>query len=97
MEYTLKSQDHSLFPLLHFVLDDLPTSTKSAQLDDRNTQAIVSRQGVVCPTMDDQLLGVYFAYLVKVGFMPTPPPGAQLTLPELTAEVTQLKRSAAHQ
>ncbi|CAO3670007.1 unnamed protein product [Umbelopsis vinacea] len=97
MEYTLKSQDHSLFPLLHFVLDDLPTSTKSAQLDDRNTQAIVSRQGVVCPTMDDQLLGIYFAYLVKVGFMPTPPPGAQLTLPELTAEVTQLKRSAAHQ
>ncbi|KAI9280255.1 L-aminoadipate-semialdehyde dehydrogenase [Umbelopsis sp. AD052] len=97
MEYTLKAQDHSLFPLLHFVLDDLPTSTKSAQLDDRNTQAIVSKQGITCPIMDDQLFGVYFAYLVKVGFMPAPPAGAELTLPELTAEVTQLKRSAAHQ
>ncbi|KAJ2963282.1 hypothetical protein NQZ79_g1633 [Umbelopsis isabellina] len=97
MEYTLKSQDHSLFPLLHFVLDDLPTSTKSAQLDDRNTQSIVSKQGIVCPAMDDELLGIYFAYLVKVGFMPQPSADAQLKLPELKAEVTQLKRSAAHQ
>ncbi|KAI8081813.1 L-aminoadipate-semialdehyde dehydrogenase [Gilbertella persicaria] len=94
MEYTLKSQDHSLFPLLHFVLDDLPTSTKSAQLDDTNTQAILALDGVKQPLMGDELLGLYLAYLVKVGYMPSPAPGYR-ALPDLKAEVTLLARSGA--
>ncbi|KAI8997523.1 L-aminoadipate-semialdehyde dehydrogenase [Pilobolus umbonatus] len=95
MEYTLKSQDHSLFPLLHFVLDDLPTSTKSAPLDDKNTQAILSLDGVKQPLMGDDLLGLYYAYLIKVGFMPQPGRGLR-ALPQLKAEVTLLKRSGAN-
>lgn len=94
MEYTLKSQDHSLFPLLHFVLDDLPTSTKSAQLDDAHTQAVLALDGVKQPLMGDDLLGLYIAYLIKVGYMPVPS-GTGRTLPELNAEVTLLKRSGA--
>ncbi|EIE87722.1 hypothetical protein G6F46_005476 [Rhizopus delemar] len=94
MEYTLKSQDHSLFPLLHFVLDDLPTSTKSAPLDDANTQSILALDGVKLPLMGDSLLGLYFAYLVKVGYMPLPASG-HLPLPELNVEVTLLQRSGA--
>ncbi|CAO3703787.1 unnamed protein product [Rhizopus stolonifer] len=94
MEYTLKSQDHSLFPLLHFVLDDLPTSTKSAPLDDKNTQSVLALDGVKLPLMGDALLGLYLAYLIKVGFMPVPAPGS-LALPELNVEVTLLKRSGA--
>ncbi|KAI9016364.1 L-aminoadipate-semialdehyde dehydrogenase [Phycomyces nitens] len=94
MEYTLQSQDHSLFPLLHFVLDDLPTSTKSAQLDDTNTQAILAHEHVKCPLMGDGLLGLYYAYLIKAGFMPKPTlPGK--TLPVLDGNVTLLKRSGA--
>lgn len=38
MSLTLTSSDHALYPLLHFVLDDLPTSTRSPQLDDANTR-----------------------------------------------------------
>lgn len=94
MEYTLKSQDHSLFPLLHFVLDDLPTSTKSAQLDDTHTQAVLALDGVKQPLMGDDLLGLYIAYLIKVGYMPVPS-GTGRALPELKAEVTLLKRSGA--
>ncbi|KAL9546134.1 hypothetical protein MBANPS3_006815 [Mucor bainieri] len=94
MEYTLKSQDHSLFPLLHFVLDDLPTSTKSAQLDDTHTQAVLALDGVKQPLMGDELLGLYLAYLIKVGYMPQPSAGYR-ALPELKAEVTLLKRSGA--
>jgi L-aminoadipate-semialdehyde dehydrogenase len=94
MEYTLKSQDHSLFPLLHFVLDDLPTSTKSAQLDDTHTQSVLALDGIQQPLMGDDLLGLYFAYLIKVGYMPTPSSGYR-TLPELNAQVTLLKRSGA--
>ncbi|KAI8370997.1 L-aminoadipate-semialdehyde dehydrogenase [Blakeslea trispora] len=94
MEYTLKSQDHSLFPLLHFVLDDLPTSTKSAQLDDTNTQSVLALDGVKQPLMGDELLGLYLAYLVKVGYMPEPAAGYR-SLPELNAQVTLLQRSGA--
>ncbi|KAI8136739.1 L-aminoadipate-semialdehyde dehydrogenase [Fennellomyces sp. T-0311] len=95
MEFTLQSQDHSLFPLLHFVLDDLPTSTKSAALDDRNTQAVLAKEGIVCPRMGDDLLGLYYAYLIKVGFLPQPSVKAR-ELPKLDAEVTLLQRSGAH-
>lgn len=95
MEYTLKSQDHSLFPLLHFVLDDLPTSTKSAQLDDKHTQSVLALDRVKQPLMGDDLLGLYFAYLIKVGYLPAPSSGGKRALPELKADVTLLKRSGA--
>ena len=94
MEFTLKSQDHSLFPLLHFVLDDLPTSTKSAQLSDNHTQTVLAKEGITCPHMGDDLLGLYYAYLVKVGYLPEPAIKAR-ELPKLDAEVTLLQRSGA--
>ncbi|KAI7858805.1 L-aminoadipate-semialdehyde dehydrogenase [Circinella umbellata] len=94
MEFTLKSQDHSLFPLLHFVLDDLPTSTKSAQLNDKHTQTVLAQEGISCPRMGDDLLGLYYAYLIKVGYLPEPTVKAR-ELPKLDAEVTLLQRSGA--
>lgn len=72
LELTLATADHALFPLLHFVLDDLPTSTKSPELDDQNTRAILAGTGVSCPVMDE-LLPIYLGYLVHVGFLATPP------------------------
>ncbi|KAH9444427.1 hypothetical protein Pst134EA_031934 [Puccinia striiformis f. sp. tritici] len=36
-------QDNALFPLLHFVLSDLPSSTKSAELDDFNTTKLLAK------------------------------------------------------
>ncbi|KAI9314974.1 L-aminoadipate-semialdehyde dehydrogenase [Dichotomocladium elegans] len=94
MEFTLQSQDHSLFPLLHFVLDDLPTSTKSAMLNDRNTQAVLANDGVTCPPMGEGLLGLYYSYLIKAGFLPEPTANGK-ALPKLDAKVTLLKRSGA--
>lgn len=47
-ERTLKTDDHVLYPLLHFVLDDLPTSTKSPALDWRNTKWALDGSGVKC-------------------------------------------------
>ena len=74
MDFTLTAQDNALYPLLHFVLDDLPTSTKSPYLDDTNTRWIVERsQGrVTCEKMDD-LIPLYLGYLVEVGFLEKPP------------------------
>jgi L-aminoadipate-semialdehyde dehydrogenase len=71
LELTLSTADHALFPLLHFVLDDLPTSTKSPELDDANTRAILKPTGVSCPKMDE-LLPLYLGYLVHVEFLEAP-------------------------
>lgn len=95
MEFTLQSQDHSLFPLLHFVLDDLPTSTKSALLDDKHTQAILAKEGITCPLMGDDLIGLYFAYLIKAGYLPQPTGKPKKQLPKFDIEVTLHMRSGA--
>jgi L-aminoadipate-semialdehyde dehydrogenase len=67
-------QDNALFPLLHFVLDDLPTSTKAAELSDENTQALLKADEIhhASNSVSDELLGKYFAWLVKTGFLPAP-------------------------
>jgi L-2-aminoadipate reductase len=83
--HVMSAQDNALFPLLHFVLDDLPTSTKAPVLDDSNTVAILLRQegGSADPdtdgereishvTVSDELVGKYLAWLVGVGFLPPP-------------------------
>ena len=81
---------------LHFVLDDLPTSTKAPELDDRHTQAILdaAKEGAsqqVIMGVDERLVGLYFSWLVSVGFLqpPTRAAGGQenavLLLPQLDA------------
>ena len=75
-----KEEQNALFPLLHFVLDDLPQSTKAPELDDSNTSEALKRDaewtkedksggmGVSVETM-----GIYLGYLVSLGFLPAPP------------------------
>ena len=87
LELTLSTADHALFPLLHFVLDDLPTSTKSPELDDANTRAILKRSGVTCAKMD-QLLPLYLGYLCHVEFLE---PSKHVTFPQIP-EWSQLSK-----
>lgn len=71
----MDSQDNALFPLLHFVLDDLPTSTKAPELDDANTTALLKRdqdRSKSTSTVDGPLMGLYLAWLVRAGFLPPP-------------------------
>ncbi|PKI85005.1 L-2-aminoadipate reductase [Malassezia vespertilionis] len=71
---------NALFPLLHFVLDNLPVSTKSPELSDTNTEALLRRANAldVVRGVDERMLGLYFAWLVAVRFLPPPPHGARL-------------------
>jgi len=72
-QHIMKVQDNALFPLLHFVLDDLPTSTKAPELNDSNTRALLSRQqDRESMTVDSNLMGAYLSWLVEVGFLPPP-------------------------
>ncbi|KAJ3970057.1 aminoadipate-semialdehyde dehydrogenase [Lentinula raphanica] len=87
-------EDNALFPLLHFVLDDLPTSTKAPMLDDRTTTAVIERGGLneydPPNTIDEELMGKYFAWLVRAKFLPPPQGGNNSkTLPELEGGITK--------
>ena len=86
-QHVMESQDNALFPLLHFVLDDLPTSTKAPELDDTNTTALLAQdqgRSNLTSTVDEPLMGLYLAWLVRAGFLPPPSlPSPQKTLPTL--------------
>ncbi|KAK7046633.1 hypothetical protein R3P38DRAFT_2874843 [Favolaschia claudopus] len=88
-QHVMETQDNALFPLLHFVLDDLPTSTKSPELDDTNTVAVLSgAQAAQESTVSEELMGKYLAWLVRADFLPSPTqssPGK--TLPTLGSGV----------
>jgi L-aminoadipate-semialdehyde dehydrogenase len=72
-QHVMEAQDNALFPLLHFVLDDLPTSTKAPELDDRNTNRILEQHsGKMVRTVDEELMGMYLAWLIGAEFLPKP-------------------------
>jgi L-2-aminoadipate reductase len=100
--YTIsESKDNALYPLLHFVLDNLPQSTKAPELDDRNAHAVLTAdiewtgedltkgKGV---TMDE--MGVYLAYLVGIGFLHAPGASANRTLPNVKIRSSILEKLA---
>lgn len=98
------SKDSSLFPLLHFVLDNLPQDTKAPELDDKNASTSLkidskwtgndysSGQGV-----DTKQMSIYISYLIKVGFLPAPTGEATSQLPdvEISEETLLLIRAGA--
>lgn len=72
-QHVMEVQDNALFPLLHFVLDDLPTSTKAPDLDDANTVALLAADSQETDsTVSPELMGLYLAWLVAAGFLPPP-------------------------
>jgi L-aminoadipate-semialdehyde dehydrogenase len=81
-KHVMEAQDNALFPLLHFVMDDLPGSTLAPALDDSNTVALMlPYKATPNVTVTDELLGRYLAWLVWGGFLPppsTPAPNKQL-------------------
>lgn len=84
-----ESKDSALFPLLHFVLDNLPQDTKAPELDDQN--AVTSLKQDAKLTGDDvsagkgvqeEQIAIYISYLVKIGYLPKPQ-GNGKPLPEV--------------
>ncbi|WAQ83925.1 hypothetical protein PtA15_4A375 [Puccinia triticina] len=79
-------QDNALFPLLHFVLSDLPSSTKSAELDDLNTTLLLKKNQLMDHrSVETADLAVYLAWLIQVGFLPSPSKSAN-PLPNLSLD-----------
>lgn len=88
-QHVMDTQDNALYPLLHFVLDDLPTSTKSPNLDDNNTTTLLRRHAAIPNmTVDESLMGLYLSWLVSAGFLPAPTSTADKTLPTISTTTT---------
>ncbi|KZF19913.1 putative alpha-aminoadipate reductase Lys2 [Xylona heveae TC161] len=92
---------HALMPLYHFVTGDLPAETKSAELDDTNTRASLKADaqwtGVDASAgaaVTEDIMGVYIAYLVAVGFMPAPPTDKQARRQLPASKLTPEQREA---
>ncbi|EIN08908.1 alpha-aminoadipate reductase Lys1p [Punctularia strigosozonata HHB-11173 SS5] len=98
-QHVMDVQDNALFPLLHFVLDDLPTSTKAPELNDANMVRLLGNHGSEPNmTVSIELMGKYVAWLVEAGFLPAPSSrDAQVPLPALdrSGEVRAVGRSGA--
>jgi L-aminoadipate-semialdehyde dehydrogenase len=96
-QHVLEAQDNALFPLLHFVLDDLPTNTKAAELDDTNAQALATGAGEAAGAgVQDREMGLYLAWLVRAGYLEPPTGKGEKTLPELKGEaLTAMGRTTA--
>ena len=90
-QHVMEVQDNALYPLLHFVLDDLPTSTKAPELDDTNTHKVLAPHTErLNMTVDDEIMGRYLAWLVRAGFLPSPPVENPIkALPTLAAGVVK--------
>lgn len=80
---------HALLPLYHFVTADLPTSTKSPELDDSNAFTALRADSVASSSgkdwirrsaVDIEIMKKYVAWLVAVGFLPPPPEGQLPTI-----------------
>lgn len=90
-------------PLYHFVTADLPTNTKAPELDDTNAAAALRADAAWsgidasagCGVTED-LMGLYLAYLVTIGFLPPPPQAdtAAKKLPTITVTEEQKKTLA---
>eukprot|EP00730_Choanoeca_flexa_P002676 TRINITY_DN11128_c0_g1_i1.p1 TRINITY_DN11128_c0_g1~~TRINITY_DN11128_c0_g1_i1.p1 ORF type:complete len:749 (+),score=225.20 TRINITY_DN11128_c0_g1_i1:35-2248(+) len=97
MKLTLSSKNNALYPLLHFVLDDLPTRSKTPTLSWDNLKKALEGTGVA-PLSVDKLMGTYLAYLVHIGYFELPPRAGHegvKSLPELALEnATIVQRSS---
>ncbi|KAG8805456.1 large subunit of alpha-aminoadipate reductase [Serendipita sp. 399] len=98
-QHVLEVQDNALFPLLHFVLDDLPRSTRAPELDTANTDSLLQSHNLgnsVKQTVDTSTTGLYLSWLVNAGFLESPTNSGQLALPTLSGKAKALGRSEAH-
>ncbi|KAH3663554.1 hypothetical protein OGAPHI_004955 [Ogataea philodendri] len=98
-----EGKDNALYPLLHFVLDNLPQDTKAPELCDKN--AVESLVADSKYTGEDTSVGAgvtldilarYVSYLVKIGFLPAPKTG-EITLPdvEISHETLELIKAGS--
>jgi L-aminoadipate-semialdehyde dehydrogenase len=84
---------------LHFVLDNLPQSTKAPELDDTNAKSSLLQDaewtGVDLSSglaVDTKQLGIYLAYLRAIGFLESPTETSAQLLPDVVVSEVTLEK-----
>ncbi|KNC80603.1 hypothetical protein SARC_07039 [Sphaeroforma arctica JP610] len=96
-ELTMTSKENALYPLLHFVMDDLPQKSRGPSLDTTMLWKALEGSNIECPSVTS-LMGIYLSYLVHSGYL-EPPTLANLegieALPalDITGEIGIVRRS----
>lgn len=92
------AHDNALYPLLHFVLDDLPQSTKAPELDDTNARIALKADAVWTDQdyskgrgVNEELMGIYIQFLCAIGFLDYPKQQGSRTLPSVQIDDNVLK------
>ncbi|CAR24217.1 L-aminoadipate-semialdehyde dehydrogenase [Lachancea thermotolerans CBS 6340] len=95
-------EENALYPLLHMVLDNLPENTKAPELDDSNAVVSLKKDAKIigedCSAgkgATPEQIGIYIAFLNKVGFLPPPPQAGDLPLPEIKLSGEQIELVAS--
>lgn len=85
---TLSSQqrDEDLFPLLHFVLDDLPTKALAPKLSNKNALLL---QTISCASMQSMMPKI-LSFLVACGFLAPPTEPGALVLPQMSGDIFKM-------
>lgn len=101
-KFVVEHGDLALFPLLHFVLDNLPQNTKAPELDDTNARTSLKADAkytgedvLAGAGVDEKQMGIYLSYLVAIGFLPTPDVGGKLPAPQVSEESLKLIEAGA--
>lgn len=84
------SRENALYPLLHFVTEDLPSSTKAPEMDDSNTRQSLLRDaqftGIDSSAgrgVELKEMGTALAFLVEVGYLDPPAKTGSVPLPKI--------------
>jgi len=95
-------EQHALMPLFHFCVNDLPATTRSPELDDRNAVQILKADAENWTGIDESAgygisredVGRFLRYLAEIKFVSWPS-GRGRALPEVDLSATQMQAVGA--
>ena len=92
----------ALMPLFTFVANDLPSNTRAPELDDQNAEkALYADQEWTGEDVSEgsgvtkNIIGIYLAYLVAIGFLPPPTKKGVKALPSTKLAAMQKEALAS--
>jgi thioester reductase-like protein len=72
------SPEHPLYPLLPLLKERGAAAQGDLRFECQNVVEGLAGTSIACPPIDARLLGTYFSYFVRSGFLDAPPPGGTL-------------------
>ena len=72
------SPEHPLYPMLPVLKERRSAAEGDLQFECRNVVEGLAGTSIACPPIDARLLGTYFSYFVRSGFLDAPSPGGTI-------------------